>query len=90
MSHVSEDEVLLLWRALRAFRSGGRPACAPHGRPRRSECPLYDNCPRWRGQPDDRLASMEETTAETERRRSSWPCSRLLELLSPDLTRIGS
>lgn len=90
MSHVSEDEVLLLWRALRTFRSGGRPACAPHGRPRHSECPLYDACPRWRGQPDDRPASMEETTAETERRRASWPCSRLLELLSPDLTRIGS
>lgn len=90
MSHVSEDEVLLLWRALRTFRSGGRPACAPHGQPRSSSCPLYGGCPRWRGQPDDRLASMEETTAETERRRSSWPCSRLLDLLSPDLTRIGS
>ncbi len=90
MSHVSEDEVLLLWRALRTFRSGGRPACQPHGRPRSSGCPLYNSCPRWRGQPDDRLASMEETTAETERRRSSWPCSRLLDLLSPDLTRIGS
>jgi len=90
MSQVSEDEVLLLWRALRAFRSGGRPSCAPHGRARTSGCPLYANCPRWHGQPDDRLASLEETTAQTERRRSSWPCSRLLELLSPDLTRIGS
>lgn len=90
MSRVSEDEVLLLWRALRAFRSGSRPSCAPHGRPRSSECPLYDGCPRWRGQPDDRLTSMDETAAETERRRSSWPCSRLLDLLSPDLTRIGS
>jgi hypothetical protein len=89
MSHVSEDEVLLLWRALRTFRSGGRPACAPHGRPRSSDCPLYDGCPRWHGQPDDRVTSMEESTAETERRRSTWPCSRLLELLSPDLTRIG-
>jgi hypothetical protein len=90
MSRVSEDEVLLLWRALRAFRSGARPLCAPRGRPRSSECPLYESCPRWRGQPDDRLASMEETTAETDRRRSSWPCSRLLDLLSPDLTKIGS
>ena len=89
MSHVSEDEVLLLWRALRAFRSGGRPACAPHGRPRRSECPLYDNCPRWRGQPDDRLASMEESTDATEQRRAVWPCTRLMDLLSPDLTQIG-
>ena len=90
MSRVSEDEVLLLWRALRAFRSGSRPSCAPRSRPRSSECPLYDSCPRWRGQPDDRLASMDETAAETERRRASWPCSRLLDLLSPDLTRIGS
>jgi hypothetical protein len=90
MSRVSEDEVLLLWRALRAFRSGRRPRCAPRGRPRSSECPLSDSCPRWRGQPDDWLASMEEPAAETERRRSSWPCSRLLDLLSPDLTRIGS
>jgi hypothetical protein len=90
MSRVSEDEVLLLWRALRTFRSGARPPCAPRGRPVRSPCPLYDSCPRWRGQPDDRLASMEETAGQTERRRSTWPCSRLLELLSPDLTRIGS
>jgi len=91
MSAVTEEEVLLLWRALRAFRSGRRPLCA--ARPRtaaRSECPLYDNCPRWHGQPDDWLASLDETLAEAERRRSSWPCSRLLDLLSPDLTRIGS
>jgi hypothetical protein len=90
MSRVSEDEVLLLWRALRAFRSGAKPPCAPQGRPVHSPCPLHESCPRWRGQPDDRLASMEETADQTERRRSTWPCSRLLELLSPDLTRIGS
>jgi hypothetical protein len=90
VSKVNDDEVLLLWRALRVFRSGSKPPCAPNGRPRRSECPLYEGCPRWRGQPDDRLASMEETATETERRRASWPCSRLLELLSPDLTSIGS
>ena len=89
MSRVSEDEVLLLWRALRAFRSGHRPLCAARGRPARSSCPLYDRCPRWGGQPDDWLASMEETAEQTERRRSAWPCSRLLELLSPELTRIG-
>jgi hypothetical protein len=89
MSRVSEDEVLLLWRALRAFRSGAKPPCAPQGRPVRSTCPLYESCPRWREQPDDRLASMEETAEQTERRRSTWPCSRLLELLSPDVTRIG-
>jgi len=29
MSRVSEDEVLLLWRALRAFRSGKKPPPAP-------------------------------------------------------------
>lgn len=51
--------------------------------------PLHDSCPRWQGQPDDWLASMEETADQTERRRSAWPCSKLLDLLSPDLTRIG-
>jgi hypothetical protein len=89
MARVNEDEVLLAWRAVRAFRSGRRPLCAGRGRPPRSDCPLHDQCPRWHGQPDDWLASMEETTEQTERRRSSWPCSRVLDLLSPDLTRIG-
>lgn len=89
MSRVSEDEVLLLWRSLRAFRSGRKPACAPQARPLRSTCPLQDTCPRWQGQPDDQLASMEESAEQTELRRSTWPCSRLLDLLSPDLTRIG-
>jgi hypothetical protein len=90
MSRVSEDEVLLLWRAVRAFRSGKKPRCAPRGRPARSDCPLYESCPRWRGQPDDWLASLEESAAETERRRSSWPCTRVMDLLPPGLTRIGS
>ncbi len=90
MSRVSEDETLLLWRALRAFRSGKRPLCAPRGRPLRSDCPLYDGCPRWLGQPDDWLANLEETVEEIDRRRAGWLCSRLLDLLSPDLTRIGS
>ena len=89
MSKVSEDEVLLLWRALRGFRSGRRPACSVRGHPPASPCPLHDRCPRWHGQPDDWQASLEETTDQTDRRRSLWPCSRLLELLSPDLTRIG-
>jgi len=89
MARVSDNEVLLLWRALRAFRSGRQPPCRPRGRPARSDCPLHDRCPRWQGQPDDWSASLEETVGETERRRASWPCSRLLELLSPELTRIG-
>ncbi len=89
MARVTEDEVLLLWRALRKFRSGTRPRCAPHGRPARSDCPLYHRCPRWNGQPDDLTATLTESLAETERRQSSWPCSRLLDLLAPDLTRIG-
>jgi hypothetical protein len=91
MSGVSQDEVLLLWRALRAFRSGKRPLCAARGRPPGlSGCPLYDRCPRWHGQPDDWQASLDETADQAERRRSGWPCSRLLDLLSPDLKRIGS
>jgi hypothetical protein len=90
MSRVSEDEVLLLWRALRAFRSGKRPLCSARGHPPSSNCPLHDRCPRWRGQPDDWLASLEESAEQTERRRSTWPCSRLLDLLSPGLNRIGT
>ncbi len=90
MAEVSDDEVLLLWRALMAFRSGlaGRPACRATGKPGRSPCPLHDQCPRWDG-PDDYLAVMEETPEQTEQRRSVWPCTRLADLLSPDLKRIG-
>jgi hypothetical protein len=86
---VSEDEVLLLWRALRAFRSGKRPLCAARGTPSRSDCPFHSGCPRWQGQPDDWLATLDETPAETERRRSEWPCSRMLDVLSPDVAQIG-
>jgi len=89
MSHVSEYEVLLLWRSLRAFRSGRRPACRPRGDPAHSNCPVEGRCPRWRGQPDDWAASLEETITQTEERHASWPCTRLLDLLSPELTRIG-
>jgi len=89
MARVSDDEVLLLWRALRAFRSGRQPPCRPKGHPARSVCPLCDDCPRWHGQPDDWAASLEESAAQTERRRACWPCTRLLDLLSPELTRIG-
>jgi hypothetical protein len=88
MPRVTEDDVLLLWRALRAFRSGNRPGCAPRGRPRASACPLFEHCPRW-GEESDQQAILTETAADTERRRGRWPCSRLLELLSPELTRIG-
>jgi hypothetical protein len=89
MASVSEDEVLLLWRALMAFRSGPRPACRAQGKPQRSPCPLHAACPRWRG-PDDYLAAMEETLDETERRRAAWPCSRLAGLLSPELRNLGA
>jgi hypothetical protein len=90
MARVSDDEVLLLWRALRKFRSGSRPLCAPRGRPPVSGCPLFERCPRWHGQPDDTVASLTETLAETERRQASWPCSRLLDVLTPEVVRIGS
>jgi hypothetical protein len=88
VAKVSEDEVLLLWRALMAYRSGPRPACRATGKPPRSRCPLYGGCPRWSG-PDDYLAVMDETPEETKRRRSAWPCTRLGDLLSPDLRHIG-
>lgn len=89
MSRVSEDQVLLLWRALHTFRSGARPRCAPRGKPPGSDCPLFMGCPRWRGQPEDRLASFSETIEETVRRRATWPCSALLAMLGPDTTTIG-
>lgn len=88
MARVSEDEVLLLWRALVGYRSGRHPSCQARGKPPRSQCPLYDQCPRWTG-PDDYLAVMDETPEQTERRRATWPCTRLADLLSPDLRRIG-
>jgi hypothetical protein len=88
MPRVSEDEVLLLWRALRRLRSGKRPGCAPRGRPARSDCPLFDRCPRWSG-PDDNRLSLEESPEQTERRRAAWPCSRLLDLLGPDVDYVG-
>jgi hypothetical protein len=89
VSRVSEGEVLLLWRALRAFRSGHRPKCAPRRGTASSDCPLFERCPRWHGQPDDRAAILVETAEQTEQRQSSWPCSRLLEVLDPSVTRIG-
>jgi hypothetical protein len=89
VAKVSKEEVLLLWRALVAFRSGRRPACQATGKPPRSRCPLHDQCPRWDG-PDDYYAVMEETPEQTELRRATWPCSRLAGLLSPELRRIGS
>jgi hypothetical protein len=73
--------------ALRAFRSGKRPECAPRGRPAHSACPLFAGCPRW-SQPDDYRAALDETAETTERRRASWPCSRLMDLLGADTTTI--
>ncbi len=89
MAQVTDDEVLLLWRALTRFRTGPRPACAPHSSPARSDCPLYGQCPRWRGEPDDWQLSLEEDVATTERRRAAWPCSRLLDLLGPQTRTLG-
>lgn len=85
---VSSEEVLTLWRALLRFRSGGRPACAPRGKPRKSECPLYVGCPRWRDGNDKELSLYEDFDA-TERRRASWPCSRLLDVLDARVNWVG-
>jgi len=85
---VADEEVLLLWRALRHFRLGRSPACAPRGRPAVSRCPLYGDCSRW-SQQDDYTLSLTETEAQSERRRAHWPCSRLLDLLGPEVTRIS-
>ncbi len=72
MARVSDGEVLLLWRALRSFRSGPRPRCAPRGRPAASACPLYRRCPR------DRAAA------------GHVAVRTVLDLLSPDLARLGA
>jgi hypothetical protein len=88
MTRVSDDDVLLLWRALTRFRSGRKAACAPNGKPPRSSCPLYHGCSRWT-EPDDELLSFEETLDQTDARRAAWPCSRLLDLLAPGVSRIG-
>jgi len=90
MGRVDDDEVLLLWRAVLAFRGGPHPRCAPEGQgaARSSACPLFDRCPRWDG-PDDYRLSLDEDFEVTEQRRATWPCSRLLDLLTPDTTRIG-
>jgi hypothetical protein len=90
MAQVTDDDVLLLWRALRAFRSGARPACKPQGKPARSGCPLHAKCPRWPDGVDDRQAILEETLEQTDARRASWPCSRIMDLLGPGVTRISS
>jgi hypothetical protein len=89
MAGVDAGEVLLLWRAVLAFRGGPHPRCAPEGTPLRSACPLFDRCPRWDG-PDDYRLSLDEELAVTEKRRATWPCSRLLDLLTPDTNRIGA
>jgi hypothetical protein len=88
VARVDDAEVLLLWRALRAFRSGRKAACAPHGHPAQSDCPLFAGCPRW-SEPDDQLLSFDETLEQTEVRRAAWPCSRVLDALAPGVTRIG-
>jgi hypothetical protein len=85
---VSPEEVLTLWRALLRYRSGGRPACAPRGRPPRSECPMYSFCPRWQQDSDEGLSLYEDFDA-TERRRASWPCSRLLDVLDTRVNWVG-
>jgi len=89
VSRVSEDEVLLVWRAVRAYRSGRAPGCVPRGRPARSDCPMFDRCERWMRPDDDDALSLAETVEETERRRAQWPCSRLLDVLGPDVVRLG-
>lgn len=79
MTGVNDDEVLLLWRALRAFRSGARPRCAPRRGTASSDCPLYERCPRWHGQPDDRAASFMETAARVSAELHEFGiCARLI------------
>ena len=77
MAKVSEDEVLLLWRALVAYRSGPRPACRATGKPPRSRCPLHGECPRRRGPGDDYFAEMAAQLGELAFRRGMLISARL-------------
>ena len=86
---LGSDEVLLLWRALLRFRSGRQPPCAPRATPSDSDCPLAASCPRWNVQPDDHELTLEEDFDATERRQALWPCTRLMNLLDPDVDWIG-
>jgi len=81
--NVTEEEVLLLWRALLRFRSACEPACAPRGGPSGSMCPLFEQCPRWHNQPSGRP----DENVDAEQQRAAWPCSRLLTVLAPDQDR---
>lgn len=56
--------------------------------PRAASAALYETCDRW-SEPDDYRLSLEETVEQSERRRARWPCSRLLELLGPGISRVG-
>lgn len=88
-SALSESDVLMMFRALHRFRAGRTPLCAAKGNPPRSECPLFAKCPRWQNE-DDHELSLNEDFDTTEKRRSAWPCSRVLSLLEPDVNWIGS
>jgi hypothetical protein len=68
----------------RARRRPARQAIAP----RAASAALYETCDRW-SEPDDYRLSLEETVEQSERRRARWPCSRLLELLGPGISRVG-
>lgn len=88
MSKVDSNEVLLLWRALLWFRRGPKPICGIRNAHQDSPCPFFDACPRW-NDPENFQVTVDHDTATAERRQRHWPCSRLLELLGPDITRIG-
>ena len=42
----------------------------------------------WHGQPDDYNTALDEDAETTERRRANWPCTRLLDLLGPEVHHI--
>ena len=72
MPVVNESEVLLLWRALRRFRSREdsrlrttRPAPA-------QQLPALCRLSTVGNEPDDYRLSLEETLEQTERRRARW------------------
>lgn len=71
LTKASEHAVLLLWRALAAFRCGRHSACQATGKPPAAGDRCTSGAPRWDG-PDDHYAVMDGTP----RRRPSSAAPR--------------
>ena len=88
---VEPDEVLLLYRALVRFAGSADPSCAPTRAEPQGRCPLVERCPRWATPSEDapnrrRRARFVDVDDDD---RAAWPCSRVLDLLDPEVNWIS-